>query len=117
MANNEAGWFYIEKNGQKIGLIGVENWGKGFHQEGDLEKAYEGCEAPVKLLLSHDPTHFDEVVKKEFKDIDITFSGHTHGTQFGVEIGGIKWSPVKYLYEEWADLYQENLQDPLVHPC
>ena len=101
---------YIEKDGEKIGLIGVENWGKGFHQEGDLAKAYEGIDAPVKLLLSHDPTHFEEVVKKEYKDIAITFSGHTHGAQIGIETGGFKWSPISLRYNKWAGLYEENGQ-------
>lgn len=101
---------YLEKDGAKIGLIGVENWGKGFHQEGDLQKAYEGIDAPVKLLLSHDPTHFDEVVKKEYKDINITFSGHTHGAQMGIETAGFKWSPISLRYRKWAGLYEENGQ-------
>jgi len=101
---------YLEKDGEKIGLIGVENWGKGFHQEGDLAKAYEGIEAPVKLLLSHDPTHFDEVVKKDYKDINITFSGHTHGAQMGIETAGFKWSPISLRYRKWAGLYEENGQ-------
>lgn len=101
---------YIEKDSEKICLIGVENWGTGFHQEGDLKLAHEGCEAPVKLLLSHDPTHFDEIVKKEFKDIDITFSGHTHGAQMGIETGGFKWSPISLRYKKWAGLYEENGQ-------
>ncbi|MDG1331656.1 MAG: metallophosphoesterase [Crocinitomicaceae bacterium] len=101
---------YLEKDQEKIGLIGVENWGAGFHQEGDLEKAYEGIDAPVKLLLSHDPTHFDEIVKKEFKDINITFSGHTHGAQMGIETANFKWSPISLRYAKWAGLYQENEQ-------
>lgn len=101
---------YLEKEGEKIGLIGVENWGKGFHQEGDLAKAYEGIDAPVKLLLSHDPTHFDEVVKKDYKDINITFSGHTHGAQMGIETAGFKWSPISLRYRKWAGLYEENGQ-------
>lgn len=101
---------YLEKDGEKIGLIGVENWGKGFHQEGDLAKAYEGIDAPVKLLLSHDPTHFDEIVKKDYKDINITFSGHTHGAQMGIETAGFKWSPISLRYRKWAGLYEENGQ-------
>ena len=101
---------YLEKDGEKIALIGVENWGQGFHQEGDLYKAAEGCEADVKLLLSHDPTHFDEVVKKDFKDIDIQFAGHTHGAQMGIETGGFKWSPVSLRYKKWAGLYEEDGQ-------
>ena len=101
---------YLEKDCQQIALIGVENWGKGFHQVGDLKKAYKGCNAPVKLLLSHDPTHFEEVVKKDFANIDITFSGHTHGAQMGIETGGFKWSPISLRYKKWAGLYEENGQ-------
>ncbi len=113
----ELGWrllldehVYIEKGADKIALIGVENWGAGFHQIGDLAEAYNGCEAPVKLLLSHDPTHWDEEVRKRYKDIDITFSGHTHGAQMGVETGGFKWSPISLRYDKWAGLYQEENQ-------
>jgi predicted MPP superfamily phosphohydrolase len=101
---------YLERGEDKIGLIGVENWGAGFHQEGDLEKAYKGIDAPVKLLLSHDPTHFDEIVKKDFKDINVMFAGHTHGSQFGIETGNFKWSPVSLRYNKWAGLYKENGQ-------
>lgn len=101
---------YLEKGEDKIGLIGVENWGAGFHQEGDLEKAYEGIDAPVKLLLSHDPTHFDKVVKKDFKDINIMFAGHTHGAQIGIETANFKWSPISLRYSKWAGLYEENGQ-------
>ena len=101
---------YLEKENAKIGLIGVQNWGKGFHQIGDLHKAYEDCEAPVKLLLSHDPTHWDEEVREKYQDIDITFSGHTHGAQMGIETGGFKWSPVSLRYDKWAGLYQEKNQ-------
>lgn len=101
---------YLEKENAKIGLIGVQNWGKGFHQVGDLHKAYAGCDAPVKLLLSHDPTHWDEEVRKKYQDIDITFSGHTHGAQMGIETGGFKWSPVSLRYDKWAGLYQEKNQ-------
>jgi len=100
----------IEKDGQQIAVIGVENWGKGgFAKHGDLDKAYKGAEkAPVKLLLSHDPSHWDAHVKNT--DIDITFSGHTHGMQFGIEVAGFKWSPVKYRYKQWGGLYQEAKQ-------
>lgn len=113
----ELGWnllldehVYLERGEDKIAVIGVENWGAGFHQIGDLGKAYQGCEAPVKLLLSHDPTHWDEEVRKSYKDIDITFSGHTHGAQMGVETGGFKWSPISLRYDKWAGLYRENNQ-------
>lgn len=115
--HSELGWrllldeyVYIEKGDDKIALIGVENWGAGFHQIGDLSAAYNGCEAPVKLLLSHDPTHWDEEVRKSYKDIDITFSGHTHGAQMGIETGGFKWSPISLRYDKWAGLYQEEQQ-------
>lgn len=101
---------YLEKGEDKIALIGVENWGAGFHKEGDLARAYEGVSAPVKLLLSHDPTHFDEVVKKDFKDIDIMFAGHTHGAQMGIETANFKWSPISLRYRKWAGLYEENGQ-------
>ena len=113
----ELGWrllldehIYLERNTDKIALIGVQNWGKGFHQVGDLKKAYEGCKAEVKLLLSHDPTHWDEQVRKDYQDIDITFSGHTHGAQMGIETGGFKWSPISLRYKKWAGLYQEEQQ-------
>ena len=101
---------YLQKGTDKIALIGVENWGAGFHQIGDLKKAYAGCKAPVKLLLSHDPTHWDEEVRKSYGDIDITFSGHTHGAQMGIETGGFKWSPISLRYSKWAGLYQEKQQ-------
>lgn len=99
----------LEKGGATIDLIGVENWGKGFAQHGDLNKAVEGLEQEsFKVLMSHDPSHFDEVVKKYSKFIHLTLSGHTHGMQFGIEIPGfLKWSPVKYRYPKWAGLYEE----------
>jgi len=113
----ELGWrllldehIYLEKNQEKIAVIGVENWGAGFHQIGDLKKANEGVDAPVKILLSHDPTHWDEQVRKDFQDIDLTLSGHTHGAQMGIETHGFKWSPITLRYEKWAGLYQEGNQ-------
>jgi uncharacterized protein len=115
--HGELGWrllldehLYFERNGEKIALIGVQNWGSGFHQIGDLKKAYEGVDAPVKILLSHDPTHWDEQVRKDYKDIDLTLSGHTHGAQMGIETHGFKWSPISLRYEKWAGLYQEENQ-------
>ncbi len=102
---------------ESIGVIGVENWGaKGnFSRYGDLSKAYQGIgEQPVKLLLSHDPSHWDAQVKNQ-TDIDIMFAGHTHGMQFGVEIGGFQWSPVKYMYKQWAGLYTEKNQHVYVN--
>ncbi len=93
----------LEKNGQKINLIGVQNWGKGFIQLGDLEKALKGVDASAfKILLSHDPTHWVEKVRHHPEKIHLTLSGHTHGAQFGVETAGLRWSPVKYIYPYWA---------------
>lgn len=102
----------LEQNGESIALLGVENWGvPPFPQKGDLTQAKSGAEKqPFKILLSHDPSHWDAVVRKEHQDVDITLSGHTHGAQFGVELGNIKWSPVKYKYPRWAGLYREANQ-------
>jgi uncharacterized protein len=99
----------IERNGQKITLIGVENWGHGFAQYGDLEKAMMGvAQDSFKILLSHDPTHWEKQVKTLEEPVHLTLSGHTHGAQMGVEIKGFKWSPIKYRYPKWAGLYEEN---------
>lgn len=104
----------VEVNGEKVAVLGVENYSAHprFPKYGDLKKAYEGSEeAPLKLLLSHDPTHWEDQVTKDYSDITLTFSGHTHGMQFGVEIPGwIKWSPIKYVYKNWAGLYREKDQ-------
>ncbi len=103
----------LKKGDAEIALIGVENWGGNLHfpKYGDLKKAYAGTEKyPIKLLLSHDPSHWGKQVRTEYKDIDITFSGHTHGFQFGIEIPGFKWSPSQYVYKEWAGLYSEGNQ-------
>ena len=98
----------IEKNGQKITLIGVENWGQGFAQYGDLEKAMQNVRKDsFKVLLSHDPTHWELEVKPLETHIHLTLSGHTHGAQMGVEIGNFKWSPIKFRYPKWAGLYEE----------
>ncbi len=101
---------YIEKNGQKIALVGVENWGlNGFKQSGDLNKACAGiADADFKILMSHDPSHWQAQVKKDPRHFHLTLSGHTHGMQFGIEIPGIiKWSPIKYRYQNWAGIYEE----------
>lgn len=103
----------IEKNGEKIALIGIENWGGNmrFPRYGKLSEAYKGTEVyPYKILMSHDPSHWDMQVCLEYKDIDLTLSGHTHGMQFGIEIPGFKWSPVKYIYKHWAGLYKMENQ-------
>ena len=101
-------------NDTPVAVIGVENYSTKpqFPKFGDLNKAYQGTEsAALKLLLSHDPSHWEDQVTKDFKDIHITFSGHTHGMQFGVEIPGwIKWSPIKYMYKQWAGLYHQEDQ-------
>ncbi len=102
----------IEKDGEKLAIIGVQNWSaKGrFPKYGNLEKAMNGIESiPAKLLLSHDPSHWREQVLEK-TDIVATFSGHTHGMQFGVDSKFYRWSPVKYLYKEWLDLYKEGEQ-------
>jgi uncharacterized protein len=93
----------IRKDGEQIVLIGTENWGNGFSKKGDLQKALAGVPDKVfKVLLSHDPTHWDAQVKDHPVPIHLTLSGHTHGMQFGIEIPGLKWSPVKYRYPNWA---------------
>lgn len=100
----------IEKDCQKISLIGVENWGKrGFTKYGKLNKALNGVDnKDFKILLSHDPSHWDAEIINNEKHIQLTLSGHTHGMQFGVEVPGFKWSPVQYLYPEWAGLYEKQ---------
>lgn len=98
----------IEKDGEKIILAGVENWGKGFGERGDLHKALTKTQfGDFKVLLSHDPSHWDEQVKNYPSKIHLTLSGHTHGMQFGIEAFGLKWSPVKYRYPHWAGLKEE----------
>ncbi|RNC91888.1 MAG: metallophosphoesterase [Allomuricauda sp.] len=101
---------YLEKNGQRIALLGVENWGRGrFKKAGDLEKAKAGIQKDdFKILMSHDPSHWEDVVINDDFHFHLTLSGHTHGMQFGVEIPGlIKWSPVKWRYKYWAGVYKE----------
>ena len=100
---------YLEKDGQKIALLGVENWGKGFNKAGDLQRAAAGIQKEdFKILMSHDPSHWDEKVKKDPFNYQLTLSGHTHGLQMGIEIPGwFKWSPSKYAYKQWAGLYKE----------
>ncbi|MDQ2658742.1 MAG: metallophosphoesterase [Bacteroidota bacterium] len=102
----------LQQGGDMIAIIGNENWGgRGFTKYGRLDQAWRGTqEAAVKLLLSHDPSHWDAQVRPEFPDIDVMFSGHTHGFQFGVELGDFKWSPSQYAYKQWAGLYQKGNQ-------
>ncbi len=99
----------LEKDGEEIVLMGIENWGLGFGERGDLEKALRGTNAnDFKILLSHDPSHWEAQVKNHSSKINLTLSGHTHGMQFGIEAFGIKWSPVKYRYQHWAGVKEEN---------
>jgi hypothetical protein len=100
----------IHKSNDSIIVAGVENWGIApFPQYGDLDKALNGVKnKQFIVLLSHDPSHWDEQVLEYPVDIALTLSGHTHGMQFGIELGGYKWSPVQYRYGKWAGLYQNN---------
>ena len=101
---------YLRRGDDKLALIGVENWGRGgFKKAGDLRKASEGISSEeFKILLSHDPSHWEDKVISDEKHYHLTLSGHTHGMQFGIEIPGIvKWSPVKWRYKYWAGLYEE----------
>jgi uncharacterized protein len=117
-AHQQLGWHLlmndhklIAQGSDQLAVIGVENWGTGFTKYGRLDQAYCGTEdVPVKLLLSHDPSHWDAQIRSQYPDIDITFSGHTHGGQLGIEVNSFKWSPVQYRYKQWAGLYQEGSQ-------
>jgi hypothetical protein len=99
----------IKRGKDEIALIGVENWGKHFGEFGDIDKASENVTATdFKILMSHDPSHWEYIVKRHPKNIQLTLSGHTHGMQFGIEIPGyFKWSLAKYIYKQWAGLYEE----------
>ncbi|SUJ29040.1 Uncharacterized metallophosphoesterase Cj0846 [Sphingobacterium spiritivorum] len=100
----------INKQGQSIALVGVENWGKGgFHQYGDLKEATAHIPNDAfKILMSHDPSHWDEVTVDHNQHVHLTLAGHTHGMQFGIELFGFKWSPIQYFYKQWAGLYQRD---------
>ncbi len=103
----------LEKEGEKIALLGIENWSAKarFPKYGDLGKAYAGAgDYPFKILMSHDPSHWKEEVINAYPDIDLMLAGHTHGMQFGVEVPGLRWSPVQYVYNEWAGLYEKSSQ-------
>ena len=110
LLNNENA--IIEKNGQRIGIYGVENWGnRPFPQRGDIDSALKGAEeVSFKVLMSHDPTHWEKKILEHPMHFDLTLAGHTHGMQFGVEIPGFKWSPIKYIYPQWAGLYEKASQ-------
>ncbi len=98
----------IVRGDEKIALVGVENWGRNFKQAGDIDKASAGLtKDDFKVLMSHDPSHWELEVKNHPKNFHLTLSGHTHGMQFGIEIPGfLKWSPVQYVYKQWAGLYE-----------
>jgi predicted MPP superfamily phosphohydrolase len=118
--HKELGWrllmnehVILEKGNDRIALLGIENWsGKAnFGRYGKMDQAYPGTEQfPFKILMSHDPSHWDAEVRTKFDDIDLTLSGHTHGMQFGLELPGFKWSPVQYMYKQWAGLYEAGKQ-------
>ena len=112
MLNNENKVFKI--GSAKLALMGVENWGANprFPRHGDIDKAYKGTEdADVRVLMSHDPSHWEKIIKPKGYEIDLVLAGHTHGFQFGIEIPGIKWSPAKWMYKYWAGLYKDENSD------
>ena len=103
----------LQKDGAEIALLGIENWSSKarFPKHGRMDLAYAGTEKyPFKILMSHDPSHWDAQVKRDYADVDLMLSGHTHGMQFGVELPGFKWSPVQYMYPQWAGLYESSKQ-------
>ena len=103
----------LERNGDQIALIGIENWSNKarFPKHGRMDLAYPGTEKyPFKILMSHDPSHWDAQVRTDYPLVDLMLSGHTHGMQFGIEIPGFKWSPVQYMYKQWGGLYEEAKQ-------
>lgn len=103
----------LKRGDDAIALLGIENWSAKarFPKHGRMDLAYPGTEKyPFKILMSHDPSHWDAEVIPKYNDIDLMLSGHTHGMQFGVEIPGFKWSPVQYVYDKWAGLYENGKQ-------
>ncbi len=125
--HGEMGWrlmmnehVVLERGEDKIAIVGIENWGNKAHfpKYGDMRKAYHGLHeknVPFKILLSHDPSHWRGEVLEKYPDVDLMLSGHTHGMQFGVDSKFFKWSPVKYIYNEWAGLYKEGKQSLYVN--
>ncbi len=118
--HGELGWrllmnehVVLEKNNEQIALLGIENWSAfgRFPKYGRMDLAYPGTEKyPFKILMSHDPSHWDAEIRPKYADIDLMLAGHTHGMQFGVENPYFKWSPVQYFYKEWAGLYKSGRQ-------
>ncbi|MBS1752484.1 MAG: metallophosphoesterase [Ferruginibacter sp.] len=109
----------LQKGDDKIALLGIENWSSKarFPKHGRMDLAYAGTEKyPFKILMSHDPSHWDAQVRPQYADVDLMLSGHTHGMQFGVDIPGFKWSPVQYMYKQWDGLYEEGKQKLYVNP-
>jgi len=103
----------LERSEQQISLVGIENWSaKGsFPKYGRMADAYSGTEKyPFKILMSHDPSHWEAEIIPLYPDVDLMLAGHTHGMQFGVEVPGFKWSPVQYVYKQWAGLYEQGKQ-------
>jgi len=105
----------LTRGTDQIALIGIENWSAKpqFPKYGKMAEAYAGLpekNVPFQILMSHDPSHWDAQVLTDYPEVDLTLSGHTHGMQFGIEIPGFKWSPVKYVYKNWAGLYQQGKQ-------
>ena len=101
----------LEKNGDTIALLGIENWGGNmrFPKYGKMSEAHKDTATfPFRILMSHDPSHWEQEVQPNYPDVDLTLSGHTHGMQMGIEIPGFKWSPVQYMYKEWAGLYEDS---------
>lgn len=107
----------LKVDGEEIGILGIENWGMGrFPKYGKMELAIKDTDdLPVKLLLSHDPSHWRGQVLEQYPQIDAMFSGHTHGMQFGVQTENFQWSPIQYIYKEWAGFYREQQQQLYVN--
>ncbi|MDF2189506.1 metallophosphoesterase [Paraflavitalea sp. CAU 1676] len=118
--HGEMGWrllmnehVVLEKEGEQIALLGIENWSArgNFPKYGKMHEAHTGSEKyPFKILMSHDPSHWEAEVLDKYKDVDLMLAGHTHGMQFGLEVPGFKWSPVQYMYKQWAGLYEAEQQ-------
>ena len=108
----------IEKNGEKIKIVGIENWGAKarFPKYGKMDLAMQGVsKEEVAILLSHDPSHWEAEVIPKYSHIQLTLSGHTHGMQFGLENPYFKWSPVQWVYKQWAGIYDNKEQQLYVN--